>query len=1150
MSYKGFNQVSQKTNDVRQTITTDYDISFDDVNTNLDLQDVFNQGLQDILDQYNDDDKVRLILSNEETNNGASTSFISIGNFKQQFYDGDSLVFDFDDMVVDTAFNYEADGLNLNVTIQKNIFSGGRGKIVSDKTKVVATKKSVLKINNDDDLCLGRCIVCELADRDNHPQKKQIRMGRKIQTELTHKLYEENGIEKCLATLEHIKQFEEALDISITIVDADQFNNIIYPDTKSPEYIPKETNVYLYKTKNHYDLITSKNIKGFFAKNNWCHKCKKPFTDINKHKCSFKCNICCSYDCDSSCFDFKTQTPAHECRACNRFFPTSKCIANHRKCPDGKKSVCDTIWKCQDCKKVMNRDKFPMETHMCGDYWCKNCNCLAHKDHKCYMMPKPIKPHSDKYIYFDFECDIRTNKHHTPNFCIAEYHGDPTPYEFRTCEEFCEWVFQEKHKFYTFIAHNGRGYDFQIIMRWIYKHTSLKPFTIYAGSKIMTFSVEGEFNIRFLDSLNFLTMKLEDMPGTFGIKELKKGFYPYWFNTIENFDYEGPLPCKRFYRPRNMKLEKKKEFNKWYDKLKKENYYYHHENETRSYCISDVDILRRSCELFRDLFIEVANIDPFRYTTIASVCMAIFKADYIIDDYDVKYRLMRWEKSQLQSQEEKKQYEENFNNKIREQVFKEKKIGVFKYQDVSFMRESFFGGRTNATKLKYVFKGNEEGKYADITSLYPSVNFYDDYPLGHPIHITSNFKKDKNGKYDISGYFGFIKCSVECPKDLYFPVLARKGKKLMFDLQDKKGTWATNELQKAVEKGYKITNIEKIYHFEETTNSLFKGYISKFLKIKQESSGLPDWVTKPNEDNCVKDYELDYILSLTEDQRTDLYIDLYHKNQGILMEKHKIKKNKGLRAIAKLCLNSLWGKFGQRSNMPCKEIIGSNENKKYWDLMFNEKYTSQDYWEIDEDRIEFTYKLKDDYVEDSFNTNIAIASFTTSSARLRLYEGLDLLKHQVLYHDTDSIVYVYDPDNPNHKKMEIGDYLGEWTDELEGCKMIGTFISGGPKNYSYETDDGEFHTKIKGFTLNAEAIQELNHNNMIDMIDNFAGTIGPVRKEDCYLTAEYDMIKREKDKSLTNYHQVKKYGFSYDKRQICSPDEFGNIDTIPWGYRA
>ena len=47
--------------------------------------------------------------------------------------------------------------------------------------------------------------------------------------------------------------------------------------------------------------------------------------------------------------------------------------------------------------------------------------------------------------------------------------------------------------------------------------------------------------------------------------------------------------------------------------------------EMYKYCQSDVDILRKGCLKLRELFLQVANIDPFQYITIASVFSAIYR---------------------------------------------------------------------------------------------------------------------------------------------------------------------------------------------------------------------------------------------------------------------------------------------------------------------------------------------------------------------------------------------------------------------------------------------------------------------------------------------------------------------------------------------
>ena len=114
----------------------------------------------------------------------------------------------------------------------------------------------------------------------------------------------------------------------------------------------------------------------------------------------------------------------------------------------------------------------------------------------------------------------------------------------------------------------------------------------------------------------------------------------------------------------------------------------------------------------------------------------------------------------------------------------------------------------------------EYGKYIDFVSLYPTVNFFKEYPVGHPVKIYN--PKSYNPKW-----FGFIQCKIEAPGGLYHPVLpVRLRDKLLFPLcwtcaitqQQEKcthlpderaltGTWCTNEIALALRKGYCILEI-------------------------------------------------------------------------------------------------------------------------------------------------------------------------------------------------------------------------------------------------------------------------------------------------------------------------------------------------------
>ena len=68
-------------------------------------------------------------------------------------------------------------------------------------------------------------------------------------------------------------------------------------------------------------------------------------------------------------------------------------------------------------------------------------------------------------------------------------------------------------------------------------------------------------------------------------------------------------------------------------------------------------------------------------------------------------------------------------------------------------RESFFGGRTNACRLFYEAGPDETIRYADFTSLYPYVNKYARYPVGHPQVVTCDFQP-------LDTYFGIAKVKI------------------------------------------------------------------------------------------------------------------------------------------------------------------------------------------------------------------------------------------------------------------------------------------------------------------------------------------------------------------------------------------------------
>ena len=69
---------------------------------------------------------------------------------------------------------------------------------------------------------------------------------------------------------------------------------------------------------------------------------------------------------------------------------------------------------------------------------------------------------------------------------------------------------------------------------------------------------------------------------------------------------------------------------------------------------------------------------------------------------------------------------------------------------------------------------------------------------------------------------------------------------------------------------------------------------------------------------------------------------------------------------------------------------------------------------------------------------------------------------QVIYCDSDSVIFLYECNNPNHKSPEtppeelpkwlrFGSALGEWSDELGEGEHIEEIVCGGAKSYAYRT---------------------------------------------------------------------------------------------------
>lgn len=104
----------------------------------------------------------------------------------------------------------------------------------------------------------------------------------------------------------------------------------------------------------------------------------------------------------------------------------------------------------------------------------------------------------------------------------------------------------------------------------------------------MTTKLRG-INLKFIDSLNFVPNKLSIFAKIFGFKNMLKGYFPHKFNIPENQSYVGKVPGEEYFAPGAMKPEEYKDFKKWYDEHKDDNFDF--QVELEKYCDQCVHIV-------------------------------------------------------------------------------------------------------------------------------------------------------------------------------------------------------------------------------------------------------------------------------------------------------------------------------------------------------------------------------------------------------------------------------------------------------------------------------------------------------------------------------------------------------------------------------
>ena len=425
-----------------------------------------------------------------------------------------------------------------------------------------------------------------------------------------------------------------------------------------------------YHHQGHYDVITR--LPGFFGSTYVCAHFWKPYDHEDHHRCNKKkqCGACRQKECP----DFLEAYPrglkaTRRCHTCHRDFFGDTCFQTHlvkdnagKPATNPQSIVCFHRRRCSTCRKqeVGLED---IERHRCYYVDCPSCHEYVHGEtHRCFIQraPKPQEekkkrkrkrqggPHAKRgaaaelhttnapeeqeddvnddsipplHIFFDIKA-MQPHEQHIANLVVAETEDDDNPVCFpgeHCIRDFLEWLDTltlNDTRQVNVLAHNFQGYDGYFVIHQYYGDNRLVE-QLRNGCKLL--QVQHD-RIRFIDSLSFFQMPLSAFPKTFGLTELKKGYFPHKFNRPEHQTYVDIVPALDYYMPETMSPEGKQTLEKWHQEQRDKEVVFDFQKELVAYCKSDVRLLKEGCLTFKRLFETLTGFNPFDHITIASAC--------------------------------------------------------------------------------------------------------------------------------------------------------------------------------------------------------------------------------------------------------------------------------------------------------------------------------------------------------------------------------------------------------------------------------------------------------------------------------------------------------------------------------------------------
>lgn len=618
-----------------------------------------------------------------------------------------------------------------------------------------------------------------------------------------------------------------------------------------------------------------------------------------------------------------------------------------------------------------------------------------------------------KNVWFcDFECFQNKQGNHIPYLAVIKSIAEEKSYSFwgENClRKFVEFVIDPRNKVTGYLyCHNGSGYDFNIILsgmiRWNPRFSQKTTNVLMRGNKILTCQISTKPPLTLRDTYLLAPAALSRLCRDLKIKqEFAKTVFDHSkitsFETAEN-----------------------------------------HKDEVVKYCIQDVLALEQIFKLFSRAMWEIAPVLLQSSMSLASHALEMWKkieagpalSSLVLPSYDI-YLILRemYHGGRVLATLPK------YDSALWEYVTQEDESGEFTFFDADGV--SLLDFVEICEKAKQL-TGKECIKQVDVVSLYPHVMHDQEFPTGPffapifwaheadakrqayeisqtihwgkyaEIEHDGNLIQAENPGYTILKKEMFRHCykvDMACPENLIVAFLMRKVNDTpVQNLAPLKDYWVTGvELFEAIKVGYTLEKVHAKFGWD-TLSPVFRKYIGILFKLKEDNK---------------------------KDKTSIMYI------------------------VAKLLMNALSGKFGQKIVSRVTKLMAElpeDPDKEFENLM---NITTQLIESVDDKGEQlpigyfFTGEKQKADMETNLPTHLSVFILAHSrrkmSKMLRYTGGYYDSSKTLMYTDTDSMVVTESTFQILKKGGFIGSKLGQLEDEFPKELIVaGRFLA--PKCYA------------------------------------------------------------------------------------------------------